>query len=124
MRVSVRRFAPVILVAGAATVGSFLFPHLPHERQLELRLEHPRELIGVELSIADPNSAKGDDLGIVLGSSWRFSQGEAPSALTLHVNLPDGHYKLYFKVEREHDQRRIERTLTLDDADRITIPIP
>jgi len=116
-----RRFAPVIVALGAAAALSQLVPHWPHERQIELRLDHPASVTAVEVAWLRNGDA-------VQGGSWRFAQGAAPPSLTTTIRLPNGAYDVDIEVERsgaevdENDRRlTMRRAITLGDAERISL---
>lgn len=114
-----RRFAPLILVAGAAAAGSVVAPHVPHDRTLQLELSDPSSVTRVDL--AWDEAALSDRA--IQGASFRFQPGSAPTSIRTNVRLPNGRYDLDVTVERGADRRAFHRVITLGDSDRITIPI-
>lgn len=113
-----RRFAPLVLLAGAAAAAFTLVPHLPKERQIELRLDEVASIVDVELSFA--RSADGEP---VQGNSWHFGAGRAPASLTTSVNLPDGRYEVDISVQRTQERQSIHRVISVGSSDQITIPV-
>jgi hypothetical protein len=113
-----RRFAPWLLVAGAAAAAFTLVPHLPKERRVELRLDQVSTIVDVELSFA--RSRDGEP---VQGNAWHFAAGRAPLALTLSVNLPDGQYEVDIAVQRTDGRQLIHRVISVTDSDVIAIPV-
>src|SRR5690349_13988603 len=63
-----RRFAPLVLLAGAAAAAATLLPHMPHERTIELRLPSAATVVGVEVTWTSTENGEA-----VQGSSWRFA---------------------------------------------------
>lgn len=114
-----RRFAPLLLVAGAGLAGATMMPHVPHERTVELRLDDAAGVTRVDLAWDD---ARAGDAALQ-GGSWRFPAGAAPSSLRTVVRLPDGKYDLDVTVERGPERRAFHRTITLGDSERITVPL-
>jgi hypothetical protein len=122
-----RRFAPLILVAGVIASAFILIPRLPRERRVELRLEDASTIVGVQIDwlassrrAPSPEVTKEDP---VQGASWRFAEGSAPPSVTAKVRLPDGPYDLEIVVERVGRADVVHRSITLGDADQITIPV-
>jgi hypothetical protein len=113
-----RRYALVLLVAGAITAGMPLMSHLPHERRLALRLDDAKHVVGVELSVT--RVGEGDPLQ---GSAWHFAEGTAPASVETAINLPEGKYDLDVTVEGAESKRSFRRVLSVSDSDRITIPL-
>lgn len=113
-----RRYALLLLVAGAIAAGATLMPHLPHERRLALRLEDAKHIVGVEFSVT--RLGDGDPLQ---GGAFHFAEGTAPAAVETTVNLPDGKYDLEVTVEDAAGKRSFRRVLSVSDSDRITIPL-
>lgn len=118
-RSRLRRLAPFVLLAGAAVSAISILPHLPRERRLELRLEEPSTIIGVQLDWSTATS--GDEP--LQGSTWRFAPGSAPRLLPATVRLPDGSYDVDIRVDRVDQTQTVRRSITLGDADRITVPV-
>jgi len=113
-----RRFALVLLLAGAIGVGLTLAPHLPHERRLTLRLNDAKHTLGVELSLTRLGESEP-----LQGSTWHFAEGAAPTSVEMAVNLPDGTYELDATVESAEGKRSFHRALSMSDSDRLTIPL-
>jgi hypothetical protein len=113
-----RRFAPLLLLAGAVAGAFTLVPHLPKERQIELRLDEASSIVDVELSFA--SSSDGEP---VHGTSWHFDAGRAPTSLTTSVNLPDGRYEVDISVQRTQERRSIHRVISVGGSDQISIPV-
>ena len=112
-----RRFAPVVLALGVAAALTQVLPHLPHEREVELRLDDPSSITSVELAWVRAGDA-------VQGASWRFEPGKAPRSLTTTVRLPDGEYDVDIELARAleaSEPTRVRRTITLADANRISL---
>ena len=118
-RSRLRRLAPFVLLAGAAVSAISIHPHLPREPRLELRLEEPSTIIGVRLDWSTATS--GDEP--LQGATWRFAPGSAPRLLPATVRLPDGSYDVDIRVERVDQTQTVHRSITLGDADRITVPV-
>ncbi len=116
-----RRLVRLLPVLGAAVALGSLLPHLPKERQVELRLEHPDTVTAVELTWLDRRDAS--QATPVQGGAWRFSPGAAPRFVSTTVKLPDGAYDLEITVERAEGRDALHRSVTLGDSDRITLPL-
>lgn len=111
------RYAPLLLLAGAAGAGFVVVPHLPKERTVELRLDDARTVTAVDVAW----SPTGGPADAVQGGAWHFAAGQAPAAIHTPVRLPDGRYTLDVTVERSAEREEIHREITLGDADRITV---
>lgn len=120
LRARLRRFAPLVLLAGAALSITSIIPRIPRERHLELRLDEPSSIVGVYLDWA-PSDRAGDEP--LQGSTWRFAAGSAPRLLPVVVRLPDGSYALEIRVERVGHTQTVRRSITLGEAERITVPV-
>jgi hypothetical protein len=114
-----RKFAPLLLIAGAVVAGGMLLRHLPKERTVELRLDDAPSVTRVELAWAAREQA-GEP---VQGGTWHFPSGSAPKSLRTLVRLPDGRYDLDVTVERGPGREAFHRVVTLGDSDRISIPL-
>jgi hypothetical protein len=116
---SVRRIAPVFLLAAAAAAAYFLVPNVPKERTLLLEVEARASVTGVDATWSPVNG--GD---AVQGGTWRFVAGAAPLAISSVVRLPDGRYALDVTLQRNAGPETFHRVITLGDADRITVRVP
>jgi hypothetical protein len=113
-----RRFAPLILIAGAiAAVVTFL-PHMPKQRRVELRLYDAPTIVDVELSVA-----KAGDGEAVQGNAWHFAPGSAPASLGTSLNLADGRYEIDVTVQRTESRTSLHRLVSVGDSDQIAIPV-
>ena len=115
-----RRHAWLFLVAGGIGAAALFAPHLPHERQVELRLDDPASVTAVESAWRPLPRAEGEPLQ---GGSWRFAAGQAPPTITTRVSLPNGRYELDVMLERGEERTILHRTIALGDADHITVPL-
>jgi hypothetical protein len=115
-----RKFAPLLLIAGAVVAGGMLLRHLPKERTVELRLDDAPSVTRVELAWASHGEQVGEP---VQGGTWHFPSGSAPKSLRTLVRLPDGRYDLDVTVERSQGREAFHRVVTLGDSDRISIPL-
>ena len=113
-----RRWAPLILVAGAIALAVFLVPRLPKQRQVELRLDDASTIVEVNLSVA--RSSDGEP---VQGNTWHFAPGSAPASLRTTMSLPDGRYEIDVTVQRAAGRQSIHRVISLDNSDQIAIPV-
>jgi len=113
-------------LAAALSVLFIMRPHVPREREVELRLQEPLTVTGVDVawcrSSGDDRSSDPTDepLG---GASFRFAPGTAPQNIKHHVRLPDGSYQVDLVVQRGEHADSIRRTVVLDEADRIMLPL-
>src|SRR5262245_17369597 len=88
-----RRWAVGLLVAGALSAAYILMPHVPRDRQIDLRIEEPNTVTGVEITWSRPASAGHADEQAeepLRGASFRFPPGTAPKKINYFVRLPDG----------------------------------
>jgi len=113
-----RRWAPLILVAGAIAAAVFLVPRLPKQRKVELRLDDASTIVEVELSVA--RSSDGEP---VQGNTWHFAPGSAPASLLTSMSLADGRYEIDITVQRTDRRQSIHRVIALDNSDQIAIPV-
>jgi hypothetical protein len=107
-------------------------PYVPREHQVELRLEDSKTIVGVSVdwtdlrdaSLSSRTSAGDDNDTRVLGTSWRFETGTAPRSLAMTVRLPNGPYDVDIRVDRTQERvQTTRRSVTLGDADRISLPV-
>jgi hypothetical protein len=112
-----RRLAPLVLVAGALISVLSIAPHLPRDRQVELRFEEPTSIIGVSV---DWTSSSEEP---VQGGSWRFAAGTAPRSLATKVRLPNGAYEVDIRIDRVDRVQTVKRSIPLGDADTIAVPV-
>jgi hypothetical protein len=115
-----RKHAWVFLVAGGIGAAAVFAPHVPHERQIELRLDDAGSVTAVESSWRALPVGQGEPLQ---GSTWRFAAGKAPPSITTRVSLPNGRYELDLMLERGEERTILHRTITIGDADHITVPL-
>lgn len=111
-----RRFAPLLLLAGGAGAAYVLGPHVPRERTVELRLENAATITGVDVAWAPSDTSDA-----VQGGAWHFAPGKAPPSIDTPVRLPDGRYALDVTVERGPERESFHRVITLGEGDRITV---
>jgi hypothetical protein len=120
---SKRRFVSLILLAGAAAAAASLLPHWPKERAVDFRIEEDTgSVVGLDVAWSRVDGA-GQAGEPMLGSSFRFAPGEAPKIIHTIVHLPDGSYALDITLERADRSASIQRRLTLEDAEQITVPL-
>jgi hypothetical protein len=99
-----------------------ILPQLPRERHLDLRLDEPSSIVGVHLDwTASSAPVPGDEP--LQGSTWRFAPGSAPRLLPATVRLPDGSYSVEIRIDRVDQTETVRRSITLGEADRITVPV-
>lgn len=123
VRSSKRRFVSLILLAGAVGGAASVLPHWPKERTVDFRIEEDAGSV-VALDVAWSRVDGGGQAGEpVFGSSFRFAPGEAPKIVHTTVHLPDGSYALDITLERADRSASIQRRLTLEDAEQITVPL-
>jgi hypothetical protein len=117
-----RRLAPFALLAGAAVSVMSILPQLPRERHLDLRLDEPSSIVGVQLHWTAASAPVPSDEPL-RGSTWRFAPGSAPRLLPATVRLPDGSYSVEIRIDRVDQTETVQRSITLGEADRITVPV-
>lgn len=123
-RTWMRRIAPLLLVVGLVVGVGPLLQRLPQEREIELRLEDAASVVGLDLSWIDADSSGAQGGGDALqASSWRFAPGTAPRSLRTMVRLPSGAYSVEITVSRTQGSGTTRRSITLGEADRVTLPI-
>jgi hypothetical protein len=113
------RWAPLLLVAAAGGAAFVVVPHVPREHVVALRLDDAASVTGVDV---DWTPISGDSEA-TQGGVWHFVAGKAPGELSSSVRLPDGRYELDVTVERGPARQAFHRTITLGDADRITVTL-
>ncbi|UQA56529.1 hypothetical protein [Polyangium aurulentum] len=115
-----RRFLTLILLAGGVGAAVSILPHWPKERAIDFRIEEDAgSVVGLDVTWSRAGSTDEP----VLGSSFRFAPGEAPKIIHTTVHLPDGSYELDITLERSDRSASIQRRLTLEDAEQITVPL-
>jgi hypothetical protein len=97
---------------------SLVLPHVPRSHDIDLRLESPGDVVGVDVRW----SALGTTEDITT-TSLRFRPGGAPRSIPLRVSLPDGAYDVTIAVERASGVDSTRRRVDLADANRVTIPL-
>jgi hypothetical protein len=113
-----RRFTPLLLIAGAVAVVSILFPKMPHDREIELKVADPGSVVAVDMSWSA-------DAEPIHGGTWRFAPGKAPAALFSTVSLPDGRYDLDVTVSRAAgDRESWRRSVALEKVEHMTLRVP
>jgi hypothetical protein len=120
----VQRFAPLLLVAGALGAAAVSMPRMPHEHEVELRLDDAATVVGIDYAWVAGAEAGHQDRGEpVQGGRLHCAVGSAPSAVMTKVRLPDGTYDLEVTVDRVAASRSTRRVIALQDAERISIPL-
>ncbi|MDI1436652.1 hypothetical protein [Polyangium sorediatum] len=115
-----RRLLSLLLLAGGGAAFLSLAPHWPKEHTVDFRLDGE---IGTVVGFDVTWSRAGAEAGAVSGSSFRFEPGRAPKIVHTTVHLPDGSYALDIRIDRADRSDSIQRTLTLGDAEKITVPL-
>jgi hypothetical protein len=115
-----RRLLSLLLLAGGGAALLSLAPHWPKERSVDFRLDGELStVVGVDVTWA----RAGAEAEAVGGSSFRFEPGRAPKIVHTTVHLPDGSYALDIRIDRADRSDSMQRTLTLGDAEQITVPL-
>ncbi len=115
-----RRLLSLLLLAGAGAAFLSLAPHWPKEHAVDFRLDvDPASVVGFDVTWT-PASGPADAVSC---SSFRFEPGRAPKIVHTTVQLPDGSYGLDITVQRADRSDSTQRTLTLGDAEQITVPL-
>jgi hypothetical protein len=118
-----RRFLSLILLAGGVGAAVSILPHWPKERAIDFRIEEDTgSVVGLDVTWSRADGAHPGSEP-VLGSSFRFTPGEAPKIIHTIVHLPDGSYELDITLERADRSASTQRKLTLEDAEQITVPL-
>lgn len=116
------KLARLVALAGVLAVvltgKSLVLPNLPSEQAVEMRLESPQDVIGLDIRWSAPGSDED-----ITTTSLHFSPGQAPSLVPAAVRLPDGAYDVAITVERVSRVDSTRRRITLGDASRVTIPL-
>lgn len=113
-----RRLLSLLLLAGGGAAFLSLAPHWPKERSVDFRLDgEVGTVVGFDVTWSRPGAEA------VGGSSLRFEPGRAPKIVHTTVHLPDGSYALDIRIDRADRSDSMQRTLTLGDAEQITVPL-
>jgi hypothetical protein len=118
-----KRFSPFFLVAGLIAAAVLFIPHVPRERRVELRLDDPATVLGVELSWSAVDGAERNVGEPLEGATFHFEVGQAPALLKAPAHLADGRYALELRVERVGDRSQVRRLITVGDQAAITVPL-
>jgi hypothetical protein len=93
-----RRFAALLLVAGALGAYAMIDRQLPRERDVVLDLgESALEVSDVEASWIRARSGSEE---AELTTRWHFAKGTAPVRLKTRARLPDGEWEVEVGVQR------------------------
>lgn len=106
------------VIAVVLATRSMIVPRVPTEREVDVQLDSPADVLGVDVRW----SAAGSNDDIVT-TSRHFSAGTAPSSVRTVVHLPDGAYDVAIAVERVTGVDSTRRRITLADTDHLTIPL-
>ncbi|MEZ4301293.1 MAG: hypothetical protein R3B70_40535 [Polyangiaceae bacterium] len=116
------RIARLVALGGALAVvlvgKSLITPHLPSDHSVEMRLDTPEEVVGLDVRWSAPGSEED-----ISTTSFRFPAGQAPASVRTNVRLPDGAYDVAIAVERASGVDSTRRRIELSDASLITIPL-
>ena len=116
------RLARLVAILGVlallVSMRWIVLPHVPQERDIEMRLASPQDVVALDVRWSAAGST--DDIAM---TSLRFPAGAAPSSVRTQVRLPDGAYDVAIHVERTAGVDSTRRRVTFDDADRVTIPL-
>lgn len=122
-RSRLKRFSPFFLVVGLIAAAVLLIPHVPRERRVELRLDDPTTVTGVELSWSALDAAERNEGEPLEGVRFRFEVGQAPPLLKTPARLADGRYALELTLERGGERTQLRRLITVGDDASITVPL-
>jgi hypothetical protein len=124
-RSAAQRLAPLLLLAGGLGAAAVSMPRIPHEHEVELLLQDAATVVGVDYAWVqgDEWAGKSDRGEPVQGGHWQFTAGSAPKVVASKVRLPDGTYHLEVTVDRVGGSRSEQRVITLQDAERISVPL-
>lgn len=108
-----RALGRLLLVAGALGVGALLFRAAPHQVELVYDLSRTPGATGVEVELRRE------------GALVRRAELHAAGSAQLHhpVRLPDGDYRLSFRIAAPGGAVAGERTLTVREGGTIVLPL-
>jgi hypothetical protein len=112
------RMARLIFLGAAVGAAAILLPMVPREHAVELRLDDPATVTGVEVTWT--KAGEGEAL---VGSEWHFAAGKAPRSIETSVKLPGGRYAVDAVVQRTEGSTEVHRSVDLADADQVTLPL-
>jgi hypothetical protein len=118
-----RRFAVLILVAGALAAFSLVKPHIPHDHPVAYRFDpHAHEVTDLEATWTAADSPAGESAA---GVRFHFEPGTAPREVRSTVRGPDGDYVVEFVVTASRQRHRDKLRVTLGDkVARVPVPVP
>jgi hypothetical protein len=115
------RLARLVALLGVVVLvlatKSMVLPLVPSDRDIELRLENPKDVTGLDIRWS---AAGGSEEAT---TTMHFAPGAAPASVLAKVRLPDGSYEVTIAVERASGVDSTRRRVTLDSSGRITIPL-
>src|SRR5262249_3986587 len=82
-----RRIPRFVLIAALLGASYLLFPALPRDHEVVLKLDSPETVVGLEVEWSQHDGSGEEPLR---RASWRFEQGKAPSSITSNVRVPNG----------------------------------
>jgi hypothetical protein len=116
------RLARLVALVGVLVVvlaaKSLVFPHIPATREIDLHIESPHDVIGLDMRWAPAGTTED-----IATTSLHFLPGAAPTSVITTVHLPDGEYDVSIAVVRAAGVDSTRRRITLDGASRVTIPL-
>ena len=118
-----KRFSPFLLVAGLIAAAVVFIPHVPRERHVELRLDDPATVVGVELSWSALDATERNEGDPLEGARFHFEAGQAPALVKAPAHLADGRYALDLSLERVGERTHIRRLITVGEEATITVPV-
>jgi hypothetical protein len=122
-----RRLLSLLLLVGGAGAAMALLPKLPREHEVNFRIEEdPASVVGFDVTwtpLEHGQRAAMAGADATAGSAFHFEPGHAPKIIHTTVSLPPGSYALDITLERADRRESIQRTLTLDAGEQITVPL-
>lgn len=109
------------LVGAVMAVLYVMAPAVPRDHPVEVRLGDASAVTAVDMAWSRADEA-GDEP--IRGGSWTFAPGRAPSSIHNVVRLPSGRYKVAVEVARAEARTSVEREVSLEGDDPITLIVP
>lgn len=115
--IGARRYAPLVLVAGAAVAAFVLLPAVPRDVEVSFHLDD-RAISALEVGWFEH-----DHPDALQAASWTFANG-APASVTETVHLTRGRYDVEVTFDRGNGRETKRRSVQLQDDGAITIRVP
>lgn len=112
-----RRYAPLLLVAGAALSAYVLVPAMPRDRSVSFRVDD-RSITALEVGWFAPGKSEAAQ-----GATFSFSS-DAPRTVSERVHLTEGRYELELAIERDGVRETKRKFVQLRDEGELVVPVP